>query len=199
MVSLTATSALTDCHRNGRAAFFENDGVTLEELPFLGMLRLQGPGADPAFCAQVAALAMPLSAPGNMGVQDATSSKPALRCHWLAPNEWLLVTAAGAEPAVAQSLAPALAGRLALVTPISDSRLALAASGPCAAELLSKGCALDLHRRQFMPGETTVTRFAKVAGMITRTGAERYELYVDRSQARYVWQWLIDAAGEFAV
>lgn len=204
MASLTARSALADLHGNGRAARFDNGAAALEELALLGLVRLQGPAADADFCAQVAAALMPLAPAGRVVFRDTAQDNDAAqdnqvrRCQWLAPNEWLLVTAPGAEGEVLELLAPILPGRLALATPISDSGLAVAVSGACAAELLAKGCALDLHRRQFGVGNAAVTRFAGVAAVISRTAEQRYELYVERPQAHYIWEWLVDAAGEFA-
>jgi len=187
-----ARSALADLQQQESAVLFGNGGVSLEELPLQGMVRLQGPGGDALFCEQVAEALVPLPAPGH------TTARGELKCLWLTPNEWLIVTPAGGEDTVLTALAPVLEGRVSLASMITDSRLAVEITGPCAAELLSKGCALDLHRSKFVVGNTTVTRLAKSVAMVTRVQEEAYQLYVDRSQARYIWEWLVDAAGEFS-
>jgi len=186
-----ARSALADIQALERAVSFDNGGVTLEELSLLGMVRVQGPGSDSSFCEQVADLVMPLPAPGL------TTRKGELKCLWLTPDEWLIVTPPSGENSVLTALTLALEGRVALATMITDSRLAVEITGPCAAVLLSKGCALDLHPAKFAVGNASVTRFAKSAAMVTRVQEDAYQLYVDRSQARYTWEWLLDAAGEF--
>ena len=191
MTKLSAQSALAHLHGDSDGVSFRNAGIALQEIPLLGMVRLQGPGDDAEFCNSVEALTIPLPGPCQSSGDDK------LRCLWLTPKEWLFITPCDSESALVQRLAPALQGKLAIATPISDSRLALAVSGSKASQLLSKGCSLDLHHRQFIPGKTAVTRFAKVACMLTRTETDRFELVVDRSQAHYIWGWLVDAAGEF--
>jgi sarcosine oxidase, subunit gamma len=192
MDNLIAQSPLDE----NNAARFENAAVVLEEIPVLGMVRLQGPAQDSAFCEHLASLLMPLPAAGK--TTTAVTDSGIWRCLWLAPNEWLFVVPTGDEAQLLNGLAPALAGKPTLATLISDSRLAISIRGSRAMELLSKGCALDLHPRQFSVGQTAVTRFAKIAGLLTCIDETGFELYVDRSYAHYLWQWLVDAAGEFA-
>jgi sarcosine oxidase subunit gamma len=192
MPDLAARSALADLHSVDNAVSFDNAGVRFKELPLQGMVRLQGPGGDPAFLQQVAKALLALPKTGE------TSGDDQLRCHWLTPSEWLFVMPAEGEFDVIKSLQPALAGRNALATMITDSRCAIAISGSCARELLSKGCALDLHRDKFPVGRCTITRFFAVPAMLLRVGEDRYELVVDRAQSGFVWDRLVDAAGEFA-
>lgn len=187
-----ARSALAEIAEQYGASRFTNGSITLEELPLLGMIRLQGPAGDAEFLDEVEQAVIPIPAYGKI------STNADMSCLWLTPKEWLIVTPAGGEDDVLTALAPVLQERVALATMITDSRLALEISGSCAAELLSKGCALDLHRSKFEVGHAAITRFAKTVAMIARLQHDRYQLYVDRSHARYTWEWLVDAATEFA-
>jgi len=206
MDKLSAHSVLTDAHSQNvtqtKAFQFDIGGLAIEELLLKGMVRLQSQITDEELSDRLGLSMMSLPKAGEftvVGNVGANSSGRAvtMRCLWLRPHEWLLVTPAGDEEVVKNALVQALAGIHALVTVITDSRLALAISGPSVAELLSKGCALDLHRSQFVVGQCASTRFAKIAAVVTRISDCRYELYVDRSHGRYLWEWLVDAAAEF--
>ena len=66
--------------------------------------------------------------------------------------------------------------------------------------MLAKGCALDLHPRAFVEGTAAQTMLGQ-AGVIllavNGTGAD-YRILVRSSFARYLADWLLDAAGEYA-
>lgn len=192
MANLQARSALADLH-NGRAtAHWENKSVNLRELTFLGMVRLQGPGTDKPFIHALKALKIPLPEPCR--VTEANE----IRCLWLGPNEWLLTTAPGTEDKLLEKLNSLNAKHLMHAGLMTDSRVAIEVSGGASPDLLSKGCSLDLHGSVFKPGHCAVTRFANIPLMITRTDDNTFEIYVDRAQAHYIWDWLVDAASEFA-
>ena len=55
---------------------------------------------------------------------------------------------------------------------------------------------LDLHPRAFAPGRCARASLAKTVVLIHQTDDQpTFDLYVDRSYAEYLWQWLEDAAG----
>ena len=190
MISLSKYSALAEEHQQSAAAQFSNTGIQLDEMPFVRMVRLQGPGADERFCAQIAHLLMPLAKPTQV------TNQGAWRCAWLTPNEWVFISAEASESQLIEASQPALHGRLAMATTITDSRVVIAVSGAAAVDLLAKACALDLHSSFFDVGQCAVARFAKIAVLIMRT-ENHVEVVCDRSQSRYLWQWLVDAAAEF--
>ncbi len=154
----------------------------------LGMIRVQGRAVAQELTTVVqqhTGLALP--EPGTVSRSDMH------RLHWLTPQEWLLVTAEGAEHAIAADLAAAWQGQALYATVISDSRAVIEVSGPDAPTLLAQGCALDFHATQFAVLHSTVTRFAGVAAMVTRIEGDCFELVVDRALARYVWDWLAES------
>jgi sarcosine oxidase subunit gamma len=114
---------------------------------------------------------------------------------WLGPDQWLIVAAEGE----AIALERALAEREASVVDVSDLRAIFELEGPRAADVLRKGCAIDFHPRVFGPGSCVTTMFARVRAAIRQLdGSARYEIYVERSYADYLWAWLVDAMVEYS-
>ena len=104
----------------------------------------------------------------------------------------------GAVPELPTRIARATADLRAAVTDLSASRTIVEIAGPRARDLLQKGCGLDLHPRAFGPGQCAQTLFARLPVIIDQlSAAPSYRLYVRRSSARWLCDWLIDAAEEF--
>ena len=55
------------------------------------------------------------------------------------------------------------------------------------------GCGIDLHASAFLTGHCTRTNFADVPLFIVAVEADDFNLYVDRSLARYLQGWLVNA------
>ena len=88
----------------------------------------------------------------------------------------------------------------AKVTLGSDARAVIALGGEAAREVLMKGCSLDLHPRVFGPGSCAQSTLALAQIILEQVeDGPDYRLYVGRSFAPYLWQWLCDAAGEFGL
>ena len=96
----------------------------------------------------------------------------------LAPDEWLLIGAAGACPE-ASALPHSLVD-------ISERSLGFTISGADAAAALNAGCPLDLSDRAFPPGACTRTLFGKVMAMLWRIGDTEWRIDCGRSFAPYV-------------
>lgn len=141
----------------------------------------------PPFPADLAGLPLPL-APNRVAAMGTA------RTLWLGPDEWL-VTADGDAPELLPRLQRAVAGRRAAVTDLSASRAVFEIAGGGARDLLAAGCGLDLHPRVFGPGQCAQTLLARVPVIIDQLdAAPRYRLLVRRSFARWLTDWLIDAA-----
>jgi sarcosine oxidase subunit gamma len=118
---------------------------------------------------------------------------------WQAFDEWLILTADDAQDSLLERLREALVGHHAALTDVSDLHVVFEIAGPSSRELLAKGCALDLHPREFKTGSCAPTAFARVrATLLQLDDAPRFRLFVERSYAQYVWDWLVDAAVEFS-
>jgi sarcosine oxidase subunit gamma len=94
---------------------------------------------------------------------------------------------------MSQSVAPTLG----TVTPLSHSRVRLAVAGEPVLGLLVKGIALDLHPSVFPIGCAAQTGLHHTGVLLERTAEHRFELYVLRTFAVSIWEWLIDAALPF--
>jgi sarcosine oxidase subunit gamma len=112
---------------------------------------------------------------------------------WLGPDEWL-ITAPENRDLLAR-VRRAVTGRRASVTDVSAAHTVVEFTGPNACMLLQKGCSLDLHRRAFGPGRCAQTLVARAQIILDQLDAgPTYRLFVRPSFARYLCDWLIDAA-----
>jgi len=162
--------------------------VALAELRFAEQIGLR---VKPPVSAYLAGVPLPLQ-------PNRVASMRELRTLWLGPDEWLVTAPEGLAPDLIGRLARALAGRHATMTDLSASRAVIEIAGPDAPTLLQKGCGLDLHPRAFGPGQCARTVFAKLPVVIDQlSAAPVYRLFVRRSAARWLAEWLIDAAQEF--
>ena len=179
-------------------------GVRLGERAFPGQLNLRGdPGNEEFMDAASGAVGCVLpTVPNTSAGEDHLEEGP--RVLWLAPVEWLVVIAAGAEEALAGELVAAAAGCGGSVTDVSDARTVIVLRGPNARDVLMKGCPLDLHPDVFRPGHCAQSLLARAAVILYRRadeadGSASFEIHVTRSFADYLWAWLEDAAGEYGV
>jgi sarcosine oxidase subunit gamma len=164
------------------------EAVVLAELAFAEQIGVRVKPPVPAYLAGV-----PLPMQPNR-----VAAMRELRTLWLGPDEWLVTAPEGAAPDLFGRLTRALAGRHASVTDLSASRAVIEITGPRARTLLEKGCGLDLHPRAFAPGQCAQTVFAKLPVIIDQlAAAPTYRLFVRRSAALWLAEWLIDAAEEF--
>lgn len=117
----------------------------------------------------------------------------------LGPDEWLLCAPAGFASDVEQDVTAALAEQPHSLVDVGHRYAALAVEGLHAAALLAAGCALDLHAGTFVAGSATRTLLAKAEIILWRVhAAPAYRVECARSFARYVYDFLREAAREFA-
>jgi sarcosine oxidase subunit gamma len=111
----------------------------------------------------------------------------------MAPDEFLLLTAADAAPDLLERLRSALDGRHALVADVSDMRAMLRIEGEGARDVLSKLTPADMSPRGLPTGRVRRTRVGQAAAAIwlDETGAT---LICFRSVADYMFDLLADAA-----
>jgi sarcosine oxidase subunit gamma len=81
---------------------------------------------------------------------------------------------------------------------LSAARTTVLVAGDRARDLLAHGCALDLHPSRFPAGRCAQTMLAQAAITLVCVDPEpAYWLLVRASFARYLADWLVDAAAEF--
>lgn len=158
-------------------------GVILDRVPFLAQVDVR---LDPE---HVGRAPYPLPTTPNTAWED--GPRAAL---WLGPDEWLVLGPPGAAPTIVSELETTLDGLHRSIVDVSANRVALELSGPRAKELLSKGCALDLHPRSWQPGMCAQTMLAHAA-VILHERSETTGILARPSFADYLVDWLIDAAG----
>ncbi|MBO0827639.1 MAG: sarcosine oxidase subunit gamma [Streptosporangiales bacterium] len=169
--------------------------VRFAERPFRVQVELRA-AADAPVSRLYEALALML--PRGVGYVASTGDRDAL-C--LAPRWWLVTQ----SPEPAPVLESALAGRLRTAggaavsaVDVSAQRTTIDVTGPNARDVLAHGCSVDLHPRAFGPGRCTQTALAKAQVVLQQLDrAPTFRVLVRASFARYLAEWLLDAATEY--
>jgi sarcosine oxidase, subunit gamma len=158
--------------------------VALREI---GPVRQIGLRLRPPYPAHLAGVFLPLT-------PNRVAATGGLRVLWLGPDEWLVV-ADNDTPDLLPRLERAVAGRGAAIHDLSSSRVIIEIEGVAARDLLAAGCGLDLHPRVFGPGQCAQTLLARVPVILDQLDdAPHYRVLVRRSYARWLVDWMIDAA-----
>ena len=187
--TLLARTALGTAENAALRAHGDPAQVALREMPVATMFDLRLRASDAALVAAAEA-AFALALPLAPNASSAANGRTAL---WLGPDQWLIVAPVGAAPVGA----PELAGDASIVD-VSDLRAVFELAGPHARDVLAKGCAVDLHPRVFQPGDCALSALARIRVALHQPAADNaYRIYVERSYAPYLWDWLIDAMREY--
>ncbi len=164
--------------------------VDINELPGRGFLNVRLDPRDKhavKSAEQVLGQAMPLVAN--------TYSSGTHRVYWLGPDEWLIETDAENAAALSGELGEALADFNVAINDVSGGHVAQRLSGPESRTVLAKGCTIDLHPREFGPGQCARTALAR-ATVLLAAGSEpdSYTIIAARSFTDYLRHWLTHAA-----
>lgn len=154
-------------------------GIAVGERPPAPILHLERPLGGAASALGLGAL----PAPGRAARAGDAAMLP------VGPETFLLVGGNAGEAALARVFA--------VVLDMTDAWTRLAIAGPNAKALLAKGCALDFHDQHFPVDACAVAGFARLRAVIWRTDDLSYDLFVGRSHALSLWEWLMDAAAEY--
>jgi methylglutamate dehydrogenase subunit D len=84
------------------------------------------------------------------------------------------------------------------VTPLSSSRTRIEISGAPARDVLAKCAAIDFHPKEFKAGTFVMTGIHHVPILIHCVSVDQFHLYVMRTFALSIWDYITDAALEFA-
>ena len=126
-----------------------------------------------------------------------TSSDQAT-CAWLGPDEWLLIVEEPDTDRIERTLNDLFRGKFATWTEQSSGLTALRFIGSNTIALLNRGIVFDLHPRNFKPGDCVQTVLARVGVTVLNRSDEQteFDVFVRRSFADYLWQWLVAASNE---
>jgi sarcosine oxidase subunit gamma len=170
------------------------DSAAIVEEPFVTMVELRldpsGPGAPAA--AELLGVELP-NTPSTYAKSGDTT------VIWLGPDEWLVTGGSLTGPELEARLRDGLAGYGGTAVDVSGQRTTVRLSGSHSRDVLAKGCSLDLHPSAFGPGaaaQTTLGRAGVIVLAVDGGGAD-YRILVRSSFARYLADWLLDAAEEY--
>ncbi|MGK2880452.1 MAG: sarcosine oxidase subunit gamma [Mycobacterium sp.] len=168
----------------------------LAEEPFVAMVDLWVDADGPAGAAAAAVLgvaALPNAAASVVTGADTTVI-------WFGPDEWLVTSRDRAPDALESQLREAVTEHGGAAVDVSAQRTSVRLRGDHAGDILAKGCSIDLHPKVFGPGAAVQTMLGQAAVVLipcNENGTD-YRILVRSSFARYLAEWLIDAAAEFA-
>lgn len=176
--------------RQSRDLQVDGRPCSLAEIPFVDMLNLRGDPNDPRFV-QVVLEASGLNLPQK---PNTASIDPQRQLLWLGPDEWMLKLRDRQGPAVMAALQAGLQGQHSAVVDVGHGNTTLLLQGPASADLLARGCPLDLHPRVFGTGALAQSHIAKAgATVLCLYAGIQYEITVRRSFADYLVRWLCEA------
>lgn len=170
------------------------EGVVLAEVRVSALANLRGNPADADFLEKVRdALGFELPLAANTFTRSASR-----RCLWLGPDEWLVVCDQGEMADTVALLRDRFAGRYASVIDLGAAYAVLELRGAKAPEVLAKACSLDLHPRAFRAGQCAQSNFARTQAIVMlEDDFPVFRLFVYRSFAGYLAEWLLDAMREY--
>lgn len=113
---------------------------------------------------------------------------------WLAPDQWMLASDFQSADSLIGLCREALGGLTYSATTASAALTAFRFEHNKAGALLAMGSGLDFDK--LTPGTCARTRLARVPVVIVPLRHEVYELYVDRSYARYLHDWMLLSASD---
>jgi sarcosine oxidase subunit gamma len=167
--------------------------VTFAERRPAALLRLSATADDRDFAGVVRSV-VGLELPCAPNTVNASDSRALL---WLAARQWLLVCD-GEQIAVGeQPLQAALDKTGATMVDVSHAYLVVTISGERARDVLAKGVPIDIDPVAFEVGACAQTCLTDMNVLLHARELEAIDLYVGRSYALSLWQWLTLSAAEF--
>jgi heterotetrameric sarcosine oxidase gamma subunit len=108
---------------------------------------------------------------------------------------WWIATEDSPLRAFASTLSP----EAGAVTFLSAGRVRLRVAGTEARDVLARGIAIDLHPAQFAVGHSAQTGLHHSGVFLERVAVDTYELFVQRTFAASIREWLMDASLAYGV
>ena len=187
--SRKATTPIAETRRAGPLDGRSKRGsrVDIEPLAPARQISLRaGKDAMPAL-----AKALGLTLPDRPKTSTSKGGRTAL---WLGPDEWLVIDEAGGDLIADCAKVKALHSAV----DVSHRNVAIAVSGPAAADTINAGCPQDLSLAAFPVGACSRTVLGKIEMVLLRTGAESFRVECWRSFSCYAFTFLAEAARDSA-
>lgn len=193
MIPLQKRSALA--HRSPLQA----EGVSIVERPFEGKLILRGD------ISRIGSGAGHILGAGLPSKAHETASGSRASVQWLSPDEWLLVTAPGAQDMLGRELGQALANQHHQIADVTDYYTTIELSGAHARNMLMKIATVDFHPRAFKNGMGVSTNLGRATPFLRQTRDDAtpdgpaFDIIIRISMADYLWCLLAEAGHEFGL
>lgn len=167
------------------------------EEPYVAMVDLWLDPAGDAATAAADVLGLPAlpQAPSTVTTAGDTSAI------WFGPEEWLVCSTECSGEVLEAALQQSISEHGGAAVDVSAQRTTLRLQGADARNVLAKGCSLDLHSSVFRTGMAAQTMLGLAAVVLIplNDNGTDYQILARSSFARYVAEWLTDAAEEFGV
>ena len=167
--------------------------IAITEKPFEGKLVLRG-APTVIGGAVTGVLAVPLPA---KVYETVTGTRGCVQ--WLSPDEWLIITAAGAEAALSRDLIAVLAGKHHQITDVTDYYTTIALGGIHAREMLMKIATVDFDAAAFRANMGVTTNLGRANPWLRATGDDSFDIIVRISMADYLWCLLAESGHEWGL
>ena len=176
----------------------EKNGISIEELPFVGKINLRGNANDRDFMSNTGSvldIIIPLDP--NTKVQNKK-----FQVIWLSPNEWLLCFYDNASfSKIFEELNKRLNPEKTSVTDISENKTVIKIEGNKCIELLRKFMILDIDKVLKNDSKVSQTIFVKIPILIIRNHIndekQSFDIHVNRSHTNYLKTLLLDGCNQF--
>jgi len=128
------------------------------------------------------------------------TAKEKITCMWLGPNEWLIVsndvmTRDSNDYELEKILFNDISKRnLGSATNVTDQYTIFNLTGSNIFEILSKGCPFDFSSDGFTNNKAVQTILNHIDVTIHKKSENNVDLYVRRSFAKHMWDWLKDSS-----
>ena len=185
-MSLTRNTVLEDIK-------IEKNGISIEELPFIGKINLRGNTQDRDFLSNAGSvLDILIPTDPNTKIQNKE-----LQIIWLSPNEWLLRFLNNNNfIRILEELNNKLNPEKTSITDTSENKTIIRIEGKHTTELLSKFMVLDIDNVLKENLKVAQTIFVKIPVLIIRNHLDQekqsFDIHVNRSHATYLRDLLLD-------
>jgi len=166
--------------------------VALSEISDRGVIDLRGQTDDAKFMAatkSVLGVALPVA-------PRTSATKGDVTVLWFSVDHWLVTLPRAETSKVLDALQKKTKSLFAFACDVSDARAIIRVAGDGVREVLMKGTSVDLTSPDISTGTVRRILFAEVAAAchVVDGDAGTLDLYVFRSNADYVWEWLLATA-----
>jgi len=190
-MSLTRNTVLEDIK-------IEKNGISIEELPFIGKINLRGNTQDRDFLSNAGeVLDILIPTEPNTKIQNKE-----LQVIWLSPNEWLLCFINNDNfIRIFEELNNKLNPEKTSITDTSENKTIIRIEGKHTTELLRKFMVLDIDNALKDNLKVAQTIFVKIPVLIIRNHLDQdkqsFDIHVNRSHTTYLRDLLLDGCNQF--